>query len=69
MEEELLKGGWVAVLLLKWERGLVEEKLVSDVAGGCIRKLAEAVEGGAGEVGRQEEEEGGGSGPGTGLSR
>ena len=64
MEEELLKRGWVAVLLLKWERGLV-----LDVEGVCIRKLAEGGEGGAGEVGRQEEEEGGESGPGTGLSR
>ena len=63
MEEELLKGGWVAVLLLRWERGLVEEKLVLDVEG------AEAGEGGAGEVARQEEEGGGESGPGTGLSR
>ena len=61
VEEELLKGGWVAVLLLKWERGLEEEKLVLDVAGVCIRKLAEAEagEGGAGEVDGQEEEEGG----------
>ena len=38
-----------------------------DAAGVCIRKLAEAGEGEAGEVDRQEE--GGGSGPGTGLSR
>ena len=67
MEEELLKGRWVAVLLLKWERGLVEEMLELDVAGVCIRKLAEAGEGEAGEVDRQEEA--GGAGPGTGLSR
>ena len=49
----------MAVLLLKWDRGLVEEKLVSDVEGVCIMKLAEAGAGGAGVVGRQEEEEGG----------
>ena len=64
--EEVLKEGWVAVL--KWEKGLVVEKLVRVMAEVCIRKLVEAGEGGAGEMDRQEEEGAGGSGPGTGRS-